>query len=385
MSQNEVVIEKYDYIYALRGFAVLGVILTHCGYLISGLPNFVQNFAIEGSRGVQLFFIISSFTLFNSYGKRINKEKNSVLNFFIRRFFRIAPMFYLGMLYYLFSSHSFSNYSFAHLLSIITFTNGWNPQWINSIVPGGWSITVEMTFYLFIPFLFKLINNINKAGWALFISLFISNIVHWVMLTFNNNNNNQDYLNFIFYFFPNQLPVFMLGILLYFYKKNSIEITPASYNLLLQFSIFMMIALVSGGWIGNTNNVEWIPHIILWGVAFLIFAIALSSIKESKSFIKKIFLNKLICFYGEISFSAYLVHFALLPFTLSLVNKVIIIVGFDINPTLRLFMLWFMASLFTLLMATLTYYSVEKSGIKLGNKLIRFLDNKLIKHKPIKE
>lgn len=83
-------------------------------------------------------------------------------------------MFYLAMIYYLFNSNSFSSVSVKHLLSIITFTNGWNPQWINSIVPGGWSVAVEMTFYLVVPFIFKAIDNIKKAGWAMFIVLIIS-------------------------------------------------------------------------------------------------------------------------------------------------------------------------------------------------------------------
>lgn len=34
MSNSKITIEKYAYIDSLRGFAVLGVILTHCGYMV---------------------------------------------------------------------------------------------------------------------------------------------------------------------------------------------------------------------------------------------------------------------------------------------------------------------------------------------------------------
>lgn len=372
MSRSEIVIEKYDYIDALRGFAVLGVILTHCGYEIPGLSHFAQNLAIEGSRGVQLFFIVSAFTLFHSYSKRKAREVNCGLNFFIRRFFRIAPMFYLALVYYLYVSNSFSSVSWAHLLSVLTFTNGWHPHWINSIVPGGWSIAVEMTFYLTVPFLFKFIDNMKKAGWALFIILVISNMIHWIMLGYNHENN-PEYLNFIFYFFPNQLPIFMIGIFLYFYQKKTIELSPPSYNLLLIFSIYMMIALVNGGFVGNTNNVEWVPYIEMWGVAFALFTGALSSMKRS-SLLRKVFINKCTCFYGKVSFSAYLAHFTLIPLGKRVINKITI--GYDIGPSYKLAMLWIVVSFLTLIVASATYTLIEKPGINLGNRLIRILDRR---------
>ncbi len=385
MYSSKITIEKYDYIDSLRGFAVLGVILTHCGYMVQGLPAFVQNFAIEGSRGVQLFFIISAFTLFNSYGKRANKETNGILKFYIRRFFRVAPMFYLAIIYYLFYSNSFSSVSLKHLLSVVTFTNGWNPQWINSIVPGGWSVAVEMTFYLVVPLIFKIVNNIKKAAWAVFIVLIISDIIHWIMLGLNYNND-ADYLNYIFYFLPNQLPIFMLGIFLYFYLKKSSDYIKISYNLILTFSVFMMIALVNGGSIGNTYNVEWIPHIVLWGIAFMMFAIGMSLIKKSNNFAKNFLKNKYIRFYGKISFSAYLVHFTFLQLGVFLMNKIIIIIGYNLAPSFRLLILWILVSLFTLSVASFTHYFIEKPGIKIGNALIEVLDRrKSVEYKNIKK
>jgi peptidoglycan/LPS O-acetylase OafA/YrhL len=71
-------------------------------------------------------------------------------------------MYYLGICYYLiqdgFGPRYFleneSHITTLNVLSNFTFLHGFNPYWITSLVPGGWSIAVEMTFYIILPFLF---------------------------------------------------------------------------------------------------------------------------------------------------------------------------------------------------------------------------------------
>ena len=66
--------EKYDWINALRGYAILLVILVHSSqyFFVSG---FINKICQRGDLGVQLFFILSSFTLFNSYSNRKSEDK----------------------------------------------------------------------------------------------------------------------------------------------------------------------------------------------------------------------------------------------------------------------------------------------------------------------
>ena len=93
---------KLKFIYAVRGYAILAVIILH------SLGNYVENKDIfgllvnKGKYGVQLFFIASAFTLFLSYNNRALKENNVNINFFIRRFFRIAPIYYCGIIFFYF-------------------------------------------------------------------------------------------------------------------------------------------------------------------------------------------------------------------------------------------------------------------------------------------
>ena len=88
--------EKYNWVSALRGYAVLLVLLIHASQYLS-TSNFTKNICNNGDLGVQFFFILSSFTLFTSYSKRKLVEGEFVnRNFFIRRFFRIAPYYYIA-------------------------------------------------------------------------------------------------------------------------------------------------------------------------------------------------------------------------------------------------------------------------------------------------
>ncbi|MCX7309105.1 MAG: acyltransferase family protein, partial [Afipia sp.] len=169
--------KKYDFVDALRGIAVLLVVLAH-----TPVPNSLLALNIAGAYGVQLFFVVSAFTLFLSLSARRNTESNPVLFFFLRRFFRIAPAFYFAMLFYLMKDGTGATpwapqgIQSWQIISTLLFINGWLPDSINAVVPGGWSIAVEMTFYLFVPLCFAVITNVTRAS-ILFVVLVVAGIV----------------------------------------------------------------------------------------------------------------------------------------------------------------------------------------------------------------
>jgi peptidoglycan/LPS O-acetylase OafA/YrhL len=77
---------------ALRGWAIVGVIFVHNSIFWRPDSHALLSLIEQGQRGVQLFYIISAFTLYLSYFRRSQDEISPVANFYIRRIFRIAPL-----------------------------------------------------------------------------------------------------------------------------------------------------------------------------------------------------------------------------------------------------------------------------------------------------
>ena len=152
--------KKYDYIDALRGIAILGVMLVHSRGIVEPSSYILSKISSAGSRGVQLFYIASALTLFLSMSSRKKTERHPYICFFLRRFFRIAPAFYTAIIVYSLYYGLAPRYwapngiDWWYIPLTAMFLHGWHPETITSVVPGGWSIAFEMTFYLFVPYLF---------------------------------------------------------------------------------------------------------------------------------------------------------------------------------------------------------------------------------------
>ena len=152
---------KYAFVDALRGIAVLLVILTHTAQPITGLPGALDALAKYGQTGVQLFFVASAYTLCLSFARR-SQEPRPVASFYLRRLFRIAPLYIVGIATYC-ALHLLRQgggeavlapYTPANVAANLFFVHGFVPAANNNIVPGGWSIGTEMAFYALFPLLF---------------------------------------------------------------------------------------------------------------------------------------------------------------------------------------------------------------------------------------
>lgn len=158
----------------LRGFASLWVLLGHISLLVQ------WKIPIVGSpkMGVDLFILLSGFLMAKNAIARQEKEPwtqfATIKKFWVRRFFRIAPLYYVLLVVALVSgpwfgemrdliahyypatateTSRYSDQSLTNILTHLSFTFGMLPQYgFNTVLPD-WSIGLEMQYYLLFPFI----------------------------------------------------------------------------------------------------------------------------------------------------------------------------------------------------------------------------------------
>lgn len=161
-------VEHLPGVHALRACAALAVFTGHSldmSALWLPLPkDTVVDIANVFLLGLPLFYIVSAFSLMHSTRGHTGAS-NWVVNFYLKRFWRIAPMFYTMMIV-----DSIYSYSVLHIHPS-RFEFGLDMLFINNLFPGltssavyaGWSVSVEMLFYLVFPLIVTRLTTIKRG------------------------------------------------------------------------------------------------------------------------------------------------------------------------------------------------------------------------------
>jgi peptidoglycan/LPS O-acetylase OafA/YrhL len=356
--------KKFDYVDALRGLAIIGVLLTH-GFVRGRefLPPSLAVFADQSSMGVQLFFFVSAFTLFSSLSFRQGSEKKPFFDFFIRRFFRIAPLYFLAIIFYSWQvspiqARWFGNsagITVAGIVANFLFLHGFYPYWLNSVVPGGWSVAVEAVFYLLLPILFLKIKNANQALNFFVLSLFFRMVFLLALSPLDPIADRWLWGSYLFFSFPNQLPVFSLGILMFFLIKDEYRLKFFPASLWSAAALFFINLGISAG----SSSYH-----LIFALLFLALGLALSRYGW------KIIVNPVICYIGKISFSLYLLHFAVIDWLKNLGFFDQTLVAGNLKYILNIIVV-FAASI---VISSLSYRFIELTMINLGKKIVRRIE-----------
>lgn len=349
--------KKYEYIDSLRGIAILMVIMVHTANFFkvkttAYFPDLLYSILHNGKIGVQLFFILSAFTLMLSAERR-RGEENETLHFFIRRFFRIAPMYYLAIgvitAYYIyFDPTTWHSYTTSSYVSNFFFLNTLSPYWMKTVVPGGWSISAEFLFYFFFPILIMYIRNVNTAAVALSLSLIVATVFSY----FTEGKILFDYYHFretsIYY----QLPVFLTGVFVFWLTRESYtEIKNRTWFL---FALSLFLFTYMG-----------VPYYLSYSIIFCITIFILQ--KKSYKFLCNKWLSKI----GQVSFSMYIIHFFLIiMMNFKGIGHLIPISGL-FTSILNYMLLFVIVSSLSYFISYFTYKFIEIPGQNLGKKLIK--------------
>jgi peptidoglycan/LPS O-acetylase OafA/YrhL len=317
-----------------------------------------------GQMGVQLFFIVSAITLCLSNLNR-QGEKMPLVHFYGRRFFRIAPAYWFGILFYwvwnlcenyYYLGHWKINdyYNIYNVFANFTFTNGFYKPGNSNIVMGGWSIGTEMAFYVIFPFLWAFQNRMpDKKIWILptisVILTFSLFFIAYIWKDFVIVNDSFAYFNL-----ANQINVFCIGIMGYRLILNP----PSKAFSIVSFFIFFFFGSVV--WKLNMPlTYYWVPAI--FGISFLGLALYFSQLGENIVF-------KILAPIGKVSFSMYLFHFAVMSGVHIFFVKIHLLEKIGGNA---IFLLLFLFTCFlTYYVAKISYKYIEQPGIRLGKRLV---------------
>lgn len=343
----------------LRSIAIILVLIWHW------IPeNNSINFLFNGKLGVNIFFVLSGYLISKSL---LLSTKNGLfdqlIQFYYRRFMRIFPIYYLVLIILILIDYS-----------SIREVQGW--YWLygvnilnestKDVVPYTihfWSLSVEEQFYLVWPILFLFFVKIKGKIFSFFMVLIFASIAFHL---FDSLIIKIPWLNVLVYIFS-----FALGSLLLFFQD---KIRKKSAEKLVLLALFLSI-LVSFGVrneiISSRLNIFSLDLIF----SFLSFTLLAYVLKIENLLANKSDLLTPFIFIGKISYGIYIYHYFAYPFNnfmhrLSEKNNWCLpFTDFILFPEFsNVYVRFFYFSFLTGIIATISYYLIEKRIIDFSRK-----------------
>ena len=330
----------FTFIDGVRGLSVLLVFLFH-------IKIFEKNIFLEGGfLGVDIFFVISGFVI--THILLINNQNllNNKKVFFIKRFRRLIPTLIIVLFIVLLISIFYTSLNGIERINQSAFANIFQLQNFLFYLQTGyfelnsnerplihtWSLAIEWQFYIFFPFILRILVNHRN--------LFRSIII--ILICMSEFLSNVD-SNFNFYFTIPRIWELLLGSYIYtlegkeldFLKKIKIIFFPS-----ILASVFILL---------NINELDRHPSILTFIFFIPLFFILKEEIlSKEKKFIYLFIDNRILINLGKISYSFYLIHYPALYFLRFYLNNLGVIESTAYSL------------LITLLVSILFYHFIEK-------------------------
>ena len=311
----------------LRGFAAFLVVNAHQNWLYS---NSTYSHAL-GYVGVDIFFVLSAFLLTRNLYKKMaqNREQNVSASpwarmlgvYFLRRFMRIYPLFFLFSLALAYLSNVNGNPALDHFFHVFCQGKSRYQFWPTVAFQEGhrhsiiWTLPVEIMYYFIIPFFvgaivmagpFWWLLNMTAACWSVIVSIDASR-------AWNSGIDKHG-------------PTFVMGSVIGIFcakietclkhqevKGTPLRISPNTKKALDLATYFILFLCIDQAWYYNMTpfNLNIFPRLHRSLEAqFISLHVALIILKEVfvPSAISHLLENQILMYWGKISFCWYLVH-----------------------------------------------------------------------------
>lgn len=335
-----------NFITALRAIAVLLVFLTHSNvrdFQFSGY--FVNNLVSFGPFGVEIFFVISGFTIFY----QIFEKNYDLKNFILVRALRISLVYFpvIIFLYFLYKIYGIvldgwayefndGHLSLDNLLIHLLYLGYLSVQYANTIIGVEWTLNIEIFYYfLFSCLIYKqIINNDVKKLLILIFLFFIIGVVFLVIGKFNIINSLLVHWTPFLYGY-----MFLLGGMAYVIRKRLNETSSLKkLNQISNINFFSMIIFLIILIMTHSNLPHFVDALLISVITFCLLIFTLDT-----ALMSKIFNNKVLLFIGSISYSFYLVHFIVINSKISgfFTKNSVLILGLDLTMAILISFLLF--------------------------------------------
>jgi peptidoglycan/LPS O-acetylase OafA/YrhL len=362
--------EYYSFVDGLRGVAILMVVAVHTSQQVVPANEYLRTLAGSGARGVQLFFLLSAFTLFASSRQRMGLESSPRRNFYLRRAFRILPMWWIALIAFAASDVIGEDRGSLALNSALhsVFLFGFFPQYSNSLIPGGWSLFVEETFYLLLPLMMPRLFDVQRAAKTTVLLIAVALIWHvGASQLMEPTPTNQDFV----LFFPfSQWFLFGMGVLLFF-------AVDAGGNKLFRGATALVADLLAVAFLASTllGRLPGPPQFAV-GFSMAAFSFAVS---QTDSVLRRLVDNPVLRLFGRCCYSIYLFHLLIIHQLKDRQDEILETVGFAQGSSDQRFLVWFgIVATLCLAFGAFSFAMFEKPFVRLGRRVIRQLEARSI-------
>jgi peptidoglycan/LPS O-acetylase OafA/YrhL len=301
---------------ALTGIRAIAAFMIFFHHLRLNLgPGFLVGLQLSLYWGVTLFFVLSGFLMAYRYYETSELSGKWLFNYFVNRFARIYPVYFLVLTAVVFLSGNFDtiflvqNYTLTQNLFFIFKSHG------TAIAPS-WSLTVEECFYLLAPLIFLLCKKYNL--YIPFIIIFL--LLGLVLVSYKDDSSIGDGVFRVFSgSFLGHCVEFFAGIYLalYLLKKNEKTVGHSKSMKWTTVGLagIVMLAVLLEYVVNKEDKVKY-PVIVVVNNFLLPLPIAAFyyGLITEKSWCKRILSSGLMRVLGRSSYAFYLLHLPVIDY-----------------------------------------------------------------------